>query len=92
MASSPLLLQIKDRTTAFLNNTGLTQAQLCRYPDIDHSSLSQFLAGSKGLDPSVVIRLCQTLNLSHREVAAKFTEPVRKRQDSLGDPIDGSER
>jgi transcriptional regulator with XRE-family HTH domain len=77
MASSPLLLQIKDRTTAFLKNTGISQAQLCRYLAIDHSSLSQFLSGTKGLDPSVVIRLCQTLSLSHREVAAKFSEPVR---------------
>ena len=75
--ASPLLLQVKDRTTAFLNNTGITQAQLCRYLEIDHSSLSQFLSGTKGLDPSVIIRLCQTLSLSHREVAARFTEPVR---------------
>jgi transcriptional regulator with XRE-family HTH domain len=75
--ASPLLLQIKDRTAAFLNNTGLSQAQLCRYLAIDHSSLSQFLSGTKGLDPSVIIKLCQTLSLSHAEVVTKFSAPVR---------------
>ena len=75
--ASPLLLQIKDRTTAFLKTAGITQAQLCRYLAIDHSSLSQFLSGTKGLGPSVTIKLCQTLALSHTEVAAKFSAPVR---------------
>jgi transcriptional regulator with XRE-family HTH domain len=76
--ASPLLLQIKDRTAAFLNNTGVSQAQLCRYLAIDHSSLSHFLSGTKGLDPSVIIKLCQTLSLSKRDVAMKFsTKPAR---------------
>jgi transcriptional regulator with XRE-family HTH domain len=79
MASSPdkLLLQIADRTATFLQNTGVTQARLCRYLSISDSSLSQFLNGTKRLDPATTIKLCQVLSLSHREVAAKFTEPVR---------------
>src|SRR5208282_3132643 len=68
---------IADRTASFLHNTGITQSRLCRYLSISDSSLSQFLSGTKALDPSTIIKLCQTLSLSHREVAAKFTEPVR---------------
>ena len=77
MATSPLLLQIASRTAAFLQNTGVSQARLCRHLNVSDSSHSQFLHGTKSLDPSVIIKLCQTLNLSHREVAEKFSEPVR---------------
>ena len=77
MATSPLLLQIASRTAAFLQNTGVSQARLCRHLSISDSSLSQFLHGTKSLDPSVIIKLVQTLNLSHHEVAEKFSEPVR---------------
>ena len=78
MASNPLLSQIADRTSAFLNTTGITQARLCRHLSISDSSLCQFLNGTKGLDPSVIIKLCQTLNLSKRDVATKFsTEHAR---------------
>lgn len=78
MASSQsLLLQIADRTASFLHTTGITQSRLCRYLSISDSSLSQFLSGTKALDPSTIIKLCQTLSLSHREVATKFSEPVR---------------
>jgi transcriptional regulator with XRE-family HTH domain len=79
MASSPdkLLVQIADRTATFLQNTGVSQSRLCRHLSISDSSLSQFLNGTKRLDPGTIIKLCKTLSLTHREVAAKFSDPVR---------------
>jgi transcriptional regulator with XRE-family HTH domain len=77
MASSDnLLSQLAERTASFIRHSGLTQGRLCRHLGISDSSLSQFLSDKAGLDPSVLIKLCQTLSLSHREIATKFSRPV----------------
>jgi transcriptional regulator with XRE-family HTH domain len=60
----------------FIRHSGITQGRLCRHLGVSDSSLSQFLSGKAGLDPSVLIKLCQTLSLSHREIATKFSQPV----------------
>jgi transcriptional regulator with XRE-family HTH domain len=75
--ASQLLTQLAERSKAFLRHSGLTQSRLCRHLSISDSPLSQFLQGTKGLDPTVLIKLCQTLSLSHREIQTKFVEPVR---------------
>lgn len=80
MATSPLIRQIAERTTSFIRNTGISRIHLCRYLDVSESSFSQFLAGTKGLDPSIIIRLCQTLGLSRLEIEAKFNTPARSSQ------------
>jgi transcriptional regulator with XRE-family HTH domain len=77
MASSYLLSQLAERTSSFLRHAGISQNNLCRYLSISDSSLSQFLNGTKGLAPEVLIKLCQTLSLSHAEIATKFSTPVR---------------
>ena len=75
--ASNLLSQIASRTANFVHRAGISQGQLCRHLGCSDSSLSQFLHGTKSLDPSVIIKLCQCLSLSQEEVAEKFTEPVR---------------
>jgi hypothetical protein len=75
--ASTLLSQLAGRTSDFLSHTGVSQARLCRYLNIGDSSLSEFLHGTKGLAPETLIKLCQTLSMSHREVATKLTEPAR---------------
>jgi transcriptional regulator with XRE-family HTH domain len=87
-----LLSQLAERTATFLRHSGLTQGRLCRYLNVSDSSLSQFLGGTKGLDPAVLIRLCQVLSLSHRELETKFSAPVmsskimRLQESTLGQP------
>jgi transcriptional regulator with XRE-family HTH domain len=88
--ASTLILQLADRTSAFLRHAGISQNQLCEHLSISKSSLSQFLNGTKGLDPSTVIKLCQALSLSHAEVAAKFSAPARtSRSLSLQESTEG---
>jgi transcriptional regulator with XRE-family HTH domain len=87
-----LLSQLAERTATFLRHSGLTQGRLCRYLNVSDSSLSQFLGGTKGLDPAVLIRLCQVLSLSHRELETKFAAPVmsskilRLQESTFGQP------
>jgi transcriptional regulator with XRE-family HTH domain len=93
MASSDnLLSQLAERTASFIRHSGLTQGRLCRHLGISDSSLSQFLSGKAGLDPSVLIKLCQTLSLSHQEIQTKFAQPARSakilnlQESRLGQP------
>src|ERR1700731_1901220 len=76
--ASNLLSQIADRTSAFLRHSGISQSRLCRHLSICDSSLSQFLSGARGLEPETIIKLSQTLSLSHDEISTKFSnQPVR---------------
>jgi hypothetical protein len=75
--ASNLLSQIADRTAAFLRHSEISQSRLCRHLQIRDSSLSQFLSGARGLQPETIIKLCQTLSLSHNDIATKFSAPVR---------------
>jgi hypothetical protein len=71
-----LLNQLAEKTATFVRHSGVSQGRLCRHLGISDSSLSQFLSGKKGLDPTVLIKLCQTLSLSRREIETKFSQPV----------------
>jgi hypothetical protein len=76
--ASNLLAQIADRTSAFLGHSGISHNRLCRHLAICDSSLSQFLSGARGLEPETIIKLCQTLSLSHDEISTKFSkQPVK---------------
>jgi hypothetical protein len=75
--ASNLLSQIADRTSAFLRHSGISQSRLCRHLSICDSTLSQFLSGARGLEAETLIKLCQTLSLSHQDIEAKFSKPVR---------------
>jgi transcriptional regulator with XRE-family HTH domain len=76
--ASNLLSQIAERTSAFLRHSGISQSRLCRHLSICDSSLSQFLSGARGLEPETIIKLCQTLSLSHQEIETKFSKPPAK--------------
>jgi hypothetical protein len=76
--ANTLQAQLLARVATFRRNfPTISKAEIARHCQIDEANFSAALNGRRGLSADGVLRLHTLLNLSRREVLAKFSTPVR---------------
>jgi hypothetical protein len=78
MATTSLQAQLLARVATFRTNyPSISKADIARECQMDEANFSAALNGRPGLSADAVLRLHRLMNLSHREVIAKFSAPAR---------------
>jgi hypothetical protein len=78
MATPSLQAQLLRRVETFRANfPSISKADIARHCGIDEANFSAALNGRRGLGADAVLRLHRLMNLSKREVFAKFSTPAR---------------